>query len=491
MQWLEDLLAWFRGLFGLNNEEGEQNNLLMPGKTVEYLINDPTTPDLKMNVIPPDIPKVMPILVRGYKGPGFKLGTVEGQAAQALVTVGNSLKQLSVYSEGALKKWSRTRQLTIWPRAGKDFNAYFDGRNLKFFYEHDVKTRKMIFTVDSNDVVAHEFGHCSLDCLRPQLWSAQSLEVWGFHEAFADITAILSILLYDKTIKAVLKETNGNLRQHNLVSKLAEEMGTAIYNITKGRDGRKPGALRNAINSFKYSPPESLPQDAPDNQLAGECHSFGRVFLGAWYDAFVGVYEHECIIHKPSVALERARDAMGTYFVQGAMMAPINNRFYNGVARAMLTYMKAHDKTEHMAIVKDVFTQRRILAPRKVSMLSDDKINSILKNPENKVEEVGNLRIVRAQNIEKVTLANEMKLTAMASNPLFNLEVEVPQDMYFEFDKDGNMLDHVMESRDDALNSARVCLIQLHNSDGVGENEKEKKPFVVENGALVRSKFID
>jgi hypothetical protein len=181
---------------------------------------------------------------------------------------------------------------------------------------------------------------------------------------------------------------------------------------------------------------------------------------------------------------------MGSYFMQGSMKAPINHRFYNGVARAMLTFMKANKKMEHHAIVKEVFTQRRILSPRKVSMLSDDKLNDIVRRQDNEVEEVGDIRIVRAQNIEKVTLANELKLTAMAANPLFNLEVEVPQDMYFEFDRDGNMLDHVVETRNDAINSARACLVQLHNNDGVGEDEEEK-PFKVENGSLVRSKFID
>ena len=115
--------------------------------------------------------------------------------------------------------------------------------------------------------MAHELGHAILDAMRPDFWSVQALEIWSFHEAFADITAILSLMQHDEILDRALYETKGDLSKPNVISRLAEEMGDIIYEITRGRGGMKPGALRNATNKFRYIHPSKLPKNAPNNKL--------------------------------------------------------------------------------------------------------------------------------------------------------------------------------------------------------------------------------
>ena len=105
-------------------------------------------------------------------------------------------------------------------------------------------------------------GHGILDTLRPDLWSAVAMEIWSFHESFGDIMAIISALQYDEVINYTLSETSNNLSLSNTVTKLAEELGIAIYNVYNGASWGAPNnALRDASVDFNYVRPSLLPSD--------------------------------------------------------------------------------------------------------------------------------------------------------------------------------------------------------------------------------------
>jgi hypothetical protein len=172
------------------------------------------------------------------------------------------------------------------PVDGEDLNAFYDRKALHFFRDVNAKTGEIVQSGDSPDIVTHEQGHAVLDSIRPDLWDAPHFEIAAFHEGFGDLAAILVALDDTELARAALEETKGSLDHSNLVSRLAEELAAAV--IAKyGPDAALPDALRDAVNSFSYLPPKSLPDEGPADALSREPHSFSRVVTGACWDVLV------------------------------------------------------------------------------------------------------------------------------------------------------------------------------------------------------------
>ena len=121
-------------------------------------------------------------------------------------------------------------------------------------------------------------GHAVLDALRPQLFDAPDDRSRGVprvvrrHERDPDGPAGESFR------QEVLRETGGVLNRSSRLSRLAEQLGAAIR--MQHPDAVDRDCLRNAVNSFFYRDPQTLPPSAPANQLSSEPHSFSRVFTG-------------------------------------------------------------------------------------------------------------------------------------------------------------------------------------------------------------------
>ena len=111
---------------------------------------------------------------------------------------------------GPLARWARSRdakKLDLFPDAGLDLNAYYDGEGLSFF--HSTAGGRTTFSGASTDVVAHEAGHGFLDAIRPDLWFSNFTETGAFHEAFGDCMALVTALSDQATRRAVLKLAGG------------------------------------------------------------------------------------------------------------------------------------------------------------------------------------------------------------------------------------------------------------------------------------------
>jgi len=462
---------------------------------MRYLLNDPVTPKLTLDRKHNNRPSVCPpFLVRGYNGNQIKMWTPEWRSAQVHNVILDALHTMQPGFRKAPRNWPATNRLVVIPNAGRDLNAYYDRHRLCFFADNDSVTQKKVFTADSVDIVAHELGHALLDAARPDLWNLQALEVWSFHEAWADIVAMLTVMKHEKALKYVLQETNGDFARSNIVSRLGEEMGTALYHLVDGKGGYKPGALRDANNKFMYRAPEKLPKHAPDNKLARECHSFGRVFLGAFYEIMTKVYQYEVNDGFDQLeALKRTRHLCSRWLARGAKMAPATPRFYDAVARAMLGVDKGNGGKYHH-ILKGVFDRRRILSKRRVRALSSIRLDDIDINRTDEVEEYKDLTIVRSQSVKTMKLEDHFGLRAQADNPLYACEIEVPDETYMEFDASGKLVDSVAVSPRIAVNSARDCIQYLHENDMVayGETGDENfdKQFSVVDNKLVRNFLI-
>jgi len=469
--------------------------MLMVRNSMKLLLNDPATPNLVIDTKVVRKPKVCPpFVVRGYEGGARKMGTDIWRAAQTYCVILNTLHTMQSAFIKPVSRWPRTRSLTIMPKAGMDLNAYYDGRSLRFFHAADPVSRKMVHTAESVDIVAHEMGHALLDAIRPDLWNLQALEVWSFHEAWSDMVAVLTVLRYETVMKHILEETGGDLMKSNVVTRLAEEMGTTIYRYSKGKGGRRPGALRHANNNFAYRPPEKLPRNAPHNKLARECHSFGRVFLGAYYEVFAKMYQFEREDgHSPIDAMKRTRSVTAKLLARSAKLAPATPRFYDAVARTMIRLDEKWGG-RYNSILKGVFNRRKILSRRSVKALTTVKLNDIdLDN--NVVEECNDgSKIVRVQSLKKTTLDSHYGVRAQANNPLYACEIEIPNESYLEFDKNGNLVESIATSERVAIDSARECIRYLHDEDMVKDGEAKEgdftRQFSVVDSKLVRNFFI-
>jgi hypothetical protein len=491
---------WPFNLFRKNNDKVEALALKPAPRTkatpprfqnqpIKYPLNDPTVGDLIIDAPIPPAP-VLSLLVQGYNGGGYDINSVQGQAAICYVTIANAMKYMISKSSPRrpIQKWAMVKNLVVIPRAGNDLNAYYDRAYLKFFYFMNPKTKKVLYTCQSADIVAHEFGHAFLDILRPDLFSIQSYEAWAFHESFGDITAILSIMQWEQVIDRAIAQTSGDLMQSNIISRLAEEMGQTIYELTGGKEGHLAFALRDAVNDFHYVEPEKLKDDTQDNVLSRECHNFSRVWTGAWYEVMVRMYQKNMADGMaPKPALVSARDTAAVYLLHASLYAD-TVRFFDAVARQMMHYDKVNNEGKYQAVMEEVFTRRNILRPR-ILMQSEMGYEDTLKGQRVlKVEESVDGKIVKVGKSKKMKLADKFDFHTLADDPLFNVNVSVPSESVYIFDKEDKLVDSTETTADEVLDSVYFCLKYLQKHELVGP--EENKPFEVKDNELVRKHFV-
>jgi hypothetical protein len=255
--------------------------------------------------------------------------------------------------------WEVGASLSVLLDEGEDLNAFYDRRALNFF--HGTGPSGTVYSGESPDVVCHEMGHAILDSIKPQLWDAGSIEAAAFHESFGDMSAILSALQLQSLRGAILEDTGGHLYQSSRLSRLAEQLGSAIR--AQNPDLVDPDCLRNAVNSFTYQDPINLPQRAPAAQLSSEPHAFSRVFTSAFFQALAGMLAAKAA--DPASPTEQELLAvsqdMGDILVAGARQAPVVSDFYAQVAAAMVQ-VSAGKNPKYPPLLKGIFVGKSILS---------------------------------------------------------------------------------------------------------------------------------
>ena len=209
---------------------------------------------------------------------------------------------------------------------GEDLNAYYDRQGLRFF--HGRAANKTVYSGESPDVVCHELGHAVLDALRPQLFDANFIEVASFHESFGDMSAMLCALQLKSVRDQVLVETGGSLYRTSRLSRLAEQLGWAIRLVAP--DAVEPDCLRNAVNSFFYKSPESLPPSGPASTLCSEPHSFSRVFTAAFLEALGGMFRLQATHDEKS--LQKSSLDAAALLVDAVTASPVVPSYYSQIA---------------------------------------------------------------------------------------------------------------------------------------------------------------
>lgn len=133
-----------------------------------------------------------------------------------------------------------SHQLYLVPHAMREPNAYYsDHDNGLFFGYFDGSERERVFTALSHDIVAHETSHAILDGLRRGFLEPGLPDQPAFHEALADIVALLSVFAIRDVVEYALDSNRANQRipsdrlqrdalRESVLFSLAEQMGRAI-----------------------------------------------------------------------------------------------------------------------------------------------------------------------------------------------------------------------------------------------------------------------
>jgi hypothetical protein len=104
-------------------------------------------------------------------------------------------------------------QLNVAPHAFAEANAFYSEEDKGLFFGYFDGNTTRVFTCLSHDVVAHETTHALLDGLRTGFTELSGPDQDGFHEAFADVVALLSIFSLPQIVAALLDEEFRPARQ--------------------------------------------------------------------------------------------------------------------------------------------------------------------------------------------------------------------------------------------------------------------------------------
>ncbi|MFP3681204.1 hypothetical protein SB725_29360 [Pseudomonas sp. SIMBA_041] len=183
--------------------------------------------------------------------------------------------------------YKEVRKLRIYPHGLREANAYYskDKKALLFGYFKASMSDpganlpgSWVFTALSHDIIAHETTHAILDGLHRRYSESTSSDSLAFHEAFADIVALMMHFTLPEAVSMYVAGNGGSLNQRSWLSGLARQFGEAT--------GRY-AALREAID-------DKDSQQLPDPTLlskVGEPHQRGAILVAAVFDAFVSIYE--------------------------------------------------------------------------------------------------------------------------------------------------------------------------------------------------------
>lgn len=257
-------------------------------------------------------------------------------------------------------------RLTVALDAGVKLNAEY-GREfgLRFFQQEFDGV--MYHSGESPGIVAHELGHAVLDGLRPELWNVHSAEVAAFHEAFGDISALLVALELPSVREAVIAETDAELWRSSAASRLGEQLGYALRQVSPHR--AESDCLRNAANEWFYRDPALLPPQAPATALSSKPHFFGRIFTGAFLKVLAGMVAPEVTEAR---LLEASRNA-AQLIVDAVVLAPITSGYFSQLAAHMLVADARRFDGRYRDALKFGFVRHGVLALDSATALTGEE----------------------------------------------------------------------------------------------------------------------
>ena len=183
-------------------------------------------------------------------------------------------------------------QLTIKPHALQQANAFYSPQEIALLFGYfeasasdpgDHVPGSRVYACLSHDIIAHETTHAILDGMHKQFNEATNPDVLAFHEAFADVVALMQHFTIPEILENVITRTRGDLESESILGALAVQFGKAM-------GGR--GALRDAIGKVdKDGKWTRLNPDPADYEKTKEPHARGALLVAAVFDAFLAIYK--------------------------------------------------------------------------------------------------------------------------------------------------------------------------------------------------------
>lgn len=187
------------------------------------------------------------------------------------------------------------RRLRLYPHALRAQNAYYSPpkRAILFGYFPATDTDPgaeypggLVFTCLAHDIVAHEMTHAILDGMHYRFVQSTNPDVFAFHEAFADIIALLQRFTYRELIEDQIARSRGRLEAGTLMTRLALQFGQST-----GRHQALRDALGHVVKQFRERQTgehRDLPPDPPasgkrlKSTIADTAREFGEELRYQW-----------------------------------------------------------------------------------------------------------------------------------------------------------------------------------------------------------------
>src|SRR4051794_33041652 len=217
---------------------------------------------------------------------------VESAAFRAQNVYATAARTLDTFEQalGRRVPWSHAgHQLFLVPKAFREANAFYDpDAHAIFFGYFDLPDGGWAYTSLSHDIVAHETTHAVLDGLRSRFDVPALPDQAAFHEAFADIVALLSVFSMPQIVSRLISEREGGtlevadvttqqLRTLSLV-KIAEELSDVVHR-------ERGSGLRNSTELE----PTDVWKDVTSNEWS-EPHRRGEVLVAIVMRALIEIW---------------------------------------------------------------------------------------------------------------------------------------------------------------------------------------------------------
>jgi hypothetical protein len=176
-------------------------------------------------------------------------------------------------------------QLKVVPHAFEEANAYYspEAQSLLFGYYRD--EGGLNFMCLSHDIVVHETTHALLDGVRRRFMRPSTPDQAAFHEAFADIVALLSVFSLHEVLERLIARDEDATGQVAAEQVEMEALTRSVLfgladNMALDTDSARINALRRSVRLE----PDAAILDSPEFR---EPHRRGEVLVAAVMRAFL------------------------------------------------------------------------------------------------------------------------------------------------------------------------------------------------------------
>lgn len=286
------------------------------------------------------------------------------------------------------------QRLRIYPHALAEANAYYSPEKtaLLFGYFRDMAapgkgSGGWVFTCLSHDIIAHETAHAILHGMHRRSIEEIGPDTFAFHEAFADIVALLQHFTMTEMVAHQIAATSGRLQLDRLLSGLAGQFGEAT------RGGH---SLRSGIDREIDPATQKLKDPDPTlYQTVFEPHARGAILVGAVFDAFLTIFERRTadlmrlgtgrstrsdeelsrdLVNRLAAEAAKAAEHVLRMCVRGLDYLPVTDVTFGEYLRAILTAdrdLVPEDPRCYRVILTDAFRRRGIYQQGWLSMAPD------------------------------------------------------------------------------------------------------------------------